>query len=292
VPEGHFVGLFRNLATLLFVLTIPIALVSTTVRFVFNEPRVYRYAIDEYGAVQASGINRSELIRAGAELRTYLNSDSGPLRIQVMQDNRTISLFNPRETTHLNDVRRLVGDLNKVQLASTLYVLVYVASVVLWSREVSLRALAVAMSMGSVLTLGVLGAAAALSTSGFDAAWLQFHEVFFSDNYKFNPLTDHMMQIFPQDFWQSIVFFVGVMIAAEASLILIGACIYLGATGHRSGRPRARRCGQRWPSRSISENFFDKVHKTDSRRRNPHETRCYNRRRERPRLRPLHRPPR
>jgi len=230
-------GVFRRLATLVFVLAIPIALVSSTARFVFNEPRVYRYSIDEFGAVQASGVPRSELIRATKELRTYLNSESGPLRIQVTTaDNRTGSLFNPREVTHLNDVRRLIGYLNNVQIISVLYVLVYIGAVVLWAREVSLRGMAVAIAAGSVLTLVGIGGAAVAASSGFDSAWLRFHEVFFTDNYKFNPLTDHLMQIFPSDFWQSIVFFVGVLIAAEAGLLLIGAGIYLGVTSHKPAR--------------------------------------------------------
>ena len=50
----------------LFILSIPVALFTTNIRFVANEPRVYRYAIDEYGAVGTTGIGRDELLKAGA----------------------------------------------------------------------------------------------------------------------------------------------------------------------------------------------------------------------------------
>jgi uncharacterized membrane protein len=94
--------------------------------------------------------------------------------------------------------------------------------------------MAMAIASGSLLTLAAIGGAAAATTSGFDQTWLRLHELLFTDDYKFNPVTDRLIQIFPADFWQSIVFFVGVLIAAEAGLLLIGAGIYLGVT---SGKP-------------------------------------------------------
>ena len=234
-------GALRNLATLVFVLALPVVLVTTTIRVVFNEPRIYTYAIDEYNAVQKTGIARSELVRAGEELRSYLNStdEDAELRIQVVQDNFATPLFNPRETSHLVDVRDRIIWMNRIQLIAALYVLSYMASVVLWSREVSLRGLAKATLVASLLTLVGTAAAGVMSASGFEVAWEQFHQVFFTDNYRFNPLTDHLIQIYPETFWANIVFFIGVMIVAEALLLLIGSVIYLGVTGHK--RQPARR---------------------------------------------------
>ena len=68
---------------------------------------------------------------------------------------------------------------------------------------------------------------------GFEGAWEQFHEIFFSDNYRFNPVVDHLIQIYPEAFWENIVFFIGMLIVAEALLLLIGSIIYLGVTGHK-----------------------------------------------------------
>ena len=60
-------GVFRTAATLLFILSIPVALVTANIRFMANEPRVYQYAIDEFDAVATTGIERDELIRAGRD---------------------------------------------------------------------------------------------------------------------------------------------------------------------------------------------------------------------------------
>src|ERR1043165_2598879 len=167
--RGFAVGVLRNLATLVFILAVPVVLVTTTIRVVFNEPRIYTYAVDEYNAVQTTGIARAELVRAGEELRDYLNSsnDDAQLRIQVVQDNIATPLFNPRETTHLQDVRDRIIWSNRMQLIAALYVLSYVAMAVLWSREVSTRGLAWATLVSSVLTLIGSGVLGAMSQTGF-----------------------------------------------------------------------------------------------------------------------------
>jgi integral membrane protein (TIGR01906 family) len=231
------VGAFRNLATILFILSIPIALVTTNIRFVANEERVYRYAIDGYDADLVTGISREELLRGGAELRRYFNNDQETLAIRVDQQGREVSLFNPRETSHLRDVKTRFQWMNRAQELSILYGLTYVAVVVLWAREVSLKRLAIQVAVGSALVLGGVVAAAAIGLSGFDQAWTNFHEVLFSGNWRFNTQTDRLIQMFPPDFWQTMVFFIGLMIVAEAALILIAAGVYLGVSSrHQPNR--------------------------------------------------------
>ena len=51
--------------------------------------------------------------------------------------------------------------------------------------------------------------------AGFDSAWEGFHRLIFSNDFwQLNPRTDHLIQIFPPAFWESIVFFIGVLIVA------------------------------------------------------------------------------
>jgi integral membrane protein (TIGR01906 family) len=228
------VGVFRFAATVLFILCIPVALVTTNIRFMANEPRVYRYAIDEFDAVSTTGIERNELIRAGAEIRDYFKNDQDTLLIEVTEDGREVSLFNARETVHMQDVKDRFQLANRVQEFSTMYVLAFIVVVVLWAREITPRELAVRVGGGSVLCLAVLGGIGAVGLSGFDQAWSDFHEVIFSNDFwQLNPATDHLIQMFPPDFWESIVFLVGTMVVAEAALLLLGAGLYLGASRHK-----------------------------------------------------------
>jgi integral membrane protein (TIGR01906 family) len=202
-----------------------------------NEPRVYRYAVVQFGAEQATGIERSELLRANDELRAYFNNGQDTVQIRVQQDGREVSLFNPRETTHLKDVKSLYRNLNRLQEFTLLYCLVYVAAVVLWAREVSLRGLALSVVAGGVVGLAALAVvtAAVVGLSGFDTAWDEAHQLVFSNElYRLNPLTDHLIQMFPPDFWSSITFFLGLLSAAEAAFLIVGALIYLGASARQA----------------------------------------------------------
>jgi integral membrane protein (TIGR01906 family) len=228
------VGVFRWVATLLFILCIPAALITTNIRFIANEPRVYRYAIDEFDAVATTGIARADLIRAGAEIRAYFNNDQETLLIEVTEDGRETSLFNARETLHMQDVKDRFELANRVQEFSLMYVLAYIVVVVLWAQEITPRELAVRVAGGCVLCLAGLGAVGAIGLSGFDDAWADFHRLIFSNDFwLLNPATDHLIQMFPPDFWESIVFFVGMMVVAEAALLLLGAGLYLGASRHK-----------------------------------------------------------
>jgi integral membrane protein (TIGR01906 family) len=112
-------------------------------------------------------------------------------------------------------------------------VLAYIVAVVLWAQEVSPRALAVQVAGGSVICLVALGAIGLVGIAGFDSAWEDFHKLMFSNDFwLLNPATDHLIQIFPPAFWQNIVFLVGLMIVAEAALLILGAGLYLGASRH------------------------------------------------------------
>jgi integral membrane protein (TIGR01906 family) len=89
--------------------------------------------------------------------------------------------------------------------------------------------------IGSLLTLGLIGIAAALGASGFDASWTRFHELLFSNDFwLLNPRTDHLIQMFPPAFWQNIVFFIGLLAAAQAGLLVLISGLYLGATHRRA----------------------------------------------------------
>jgi integral membrane protein (TIGR01906 family) len=230
-------GAIRILAAFVFILSIPVALVTSNIRFVANEERVYRYAIDEYDAVATTGIERDELVRASAQIRAYFNNNDETLMIRVQEDGREVSLFNERETAHMEDVKDRFRAVNKAMEFSVIYVIGYIAIVGLWSREVSLRGLAMQVAIGSALCVVAIGAIGAVGAAGFEGAWEDFHELMFSNDFwQLNPSRDHLIQMFPPPFWENIVFFVGTLILAESVLLVLGSLIYIGASRHQASR--------------------------------------------------------
>src|SRR5690349_20181334 len=72
--ETHM-GFIRSIATLAFIVALPIALVSTNIRLLANGPLTYRYAFDRYDAKSATGLSRADLDSTAGALRQYFNND-------------------------------------------------------------------------------------------------------------------------------------------------------------------------------------------------------------------------
>ncbi len=220
-------GLFRVLIIALFILAIPVALITTNIRIAVSEQRVYDYSIRTYGAAAASGIPEAELLKANGEIKRYLTEeDPGPLAIKV-RNSRGVSgpLFSAKETAHMGDVRDLVQVLFQVQVIAVAAVLTLaVMMLVIWPP----RALAMAALCGALLTGCILGAAAVVAASGFDSAWSEFHVLAFSNDFwQLDPDTDHLIQMFPEAFWQEITTLIVMATLLEALLIVGIAASYL-----------------------------------------------------------------
>jgi integral membrane protein (TIGR01906 family) len=169
---------------------------------------------------------------------TYFDDDSSTLRILVTQDGQEVSLFNARETEHMKDVKslmRVVFRLNEVSLA---IVLSYVVCVFIWARERPLRTLAVQSLAGVGVGVAVVAAIGAFALAGFDQAWTKFHEIVFNnDLWQLNPATDHLIQMFPEKFWEEATFFVAALTLIEVMAIVVVAVAYLVFARERVGAP-------------------------------------------------------
>ncbi len=221
-------GLFRSLTIGLFILAIPVALITTNVRFAASEQRVYDYSVRQYDAASASGIPQADLLRADGELVRYFKAgDPGPLRIEVQNNSgQRVPLFNARETAHLADVRDLFQLLFTVQTIAVAAVLTLaVLMLVLWP----VRALAAAALYGALLTFGLVGLTGLVAaTGGFDAAWDRFHTILFSNDFwRLNPASDHLIQMFPEAFWRDISLLIGAFTLLQALIISGAAAAYL-----------------------------------------------------------------
>ncbi len=213
-----------------FIVLVPVVLITTTIRVAISEQSIYDYSVKRYDAHLVSGIPEEELLRANGEIHQYLTGDYvGPLSIPVQfKDGTSGPLFSARETAHMADVRNLVRLVFTVQIAAIAAVLALaVVMLVMWPP----RALAAAGLYGSLLTGGVIAMGGLLVLTGFDAAWTQFHVIVFPNGFwQLNPRTDHLIQMFPEAFWERATIGVGGAIVFEATFIAAAAWLYLFLT--------------------------------------------------------------
>jgi len=224
-----------RIAAACFIVALPLFLITANVRILASDADYYKHGFRKYHADQVTGVSMADLDRSAGQIISYFEDDSDTLRIIVTQDGQEVSLFNARETAHMKDVKslmRLVFRLNEISLA---VVLTYVVCVFLWSREKPLRTLAVQSLAGVALGFTVILAVGAFALAGFDQAWTKFHEIAFSnDLWQLNPATDHLIQMFPEKFWEEATFFVAALTVGEALTIVIAASAYLLMTRKRA----------------------------------------------------------
>ncbi len=233
-------GFARSLATIIFIIALPVAIITTNVRLLMNAPLVYSYAFDRYNGEEATSLSRADLDSTGVALREYFNNDEPTFFHTVTVNGLTTSVFNARETQHMEDVKQLIVWVNQLQIVTVMFCVAYGIVFFCWSREGNLRELA-GQCLASLLVGGlIVGTIGAIAAVGFDAAFTRFHEIAFSnDLWLLNPRTDRLIQMFPEEFWRDATFMLGALCLMEAALVAAIAGIYLlstkGERRHRAG---------------------------------------------------------
>lgn len=215
----------RGLAAAVFVVSVPVALIGSNVRYLFGEQRLYDFSINRYDVEHEAGIPKSELLRGAGTVRQYLFNDDDYLRVQVTDSTgQSGPLFNPREVIHMRDVKVLVQRLFVAQQIAIAVALGYPALRMLAERREGARAvLRLAWLTGVGLNLAAIGFGVGAAL-GFDRLFEQFHLLSFSNDFwLLDPRRDHLVQMFPFEFWQiSAALLVGLTML-EAALLALGA---------------------------------------------------------------------
>ncbi|MBI2847292.1 MAG: TIGR01906 family membrane protein [Chloroflexi bacterium] len=205
----------KGIAIGLFVLAVPVFLVTTNVRWAFNEPRLYEYSIDRYGASARPEIARGELVRAARETIAYFNSPQEFLEVRVRIMGVERDLFNEREVAHMKDVKAMVRGVYLWQAVSLLYIVGFVFVRYLVDRRRILNILARVLLWGSLFTLALFFVVGVAFLVSFNSLWLLFHILSFSNTlWALDPQKDYLIIMFPGPFW-----FDAVMLVAGATIL-------------------------------------------------------------------------
>lgn len=214
----------------LFIICVPLLLLTSTIRLGVNSMRLYEYGFDRYGVSEDTGIDREQLGNVAKRLVDYFNFRlETPQTMVVIEGEEEIPLFQEddqnRELTHLADVRRLFQLNHRFQLASLAYIIIYSlmslrgkrSNLKRWKRG-RWQDLAKGVRNGCALALAliaVLGIASILVD--FEQLFVQFHHVVFDNPWWMS--SGYLPKLFPEQFWQDIAFLGTGVIAAEALLL-------------------------------------------------------------------------
>ncbi len=186
----------------LFIIAVPLFLITGSVTWAFNSPSLYNNGFEKYSISRVSGITDSDLRQVGAELRSYFNSGDEPLHIRTRILGKEQDLFNDREVAHMSDVKQLVRGVYILALASAVYLAIMVAIGFAVQRGRFIEPLAKRALWGGGMTLVLLVVFGIAALVGFDSVFSKFHQLSFANDFwLLDPRTDYLVRIFPQDFW-------------------------------------------------------------------------------------------
>ena len=198
------------ITSILFVICIPMLLLTTDLRFAANDIRLYEYGFNKYEVSAATGLDNEELLSVADQMVTYFNSDEEFLDIDI---------FNQRELTHLKDVKGLIQLAYRLQLASLAYIVAYVLINFALRRGAFWRDLARRLIWGSGATIAMLAVLGLWAVIDFDSLFLLFHLVSFSNElWQLSP-GDKLLLMFPQGFFNDAALFVAAAAIGEAIII-------------------------------------------------------------------------
>ncbi len=218
-------NIIRSTAKTLFILCLPLLLLSTSIGWAVNSLWLYEYGFAKYGISQTTGLAPAELDRAARGLISYFNSDEEIVNITVTKDGKAFALFNEREAVHLRDVKGLFWLDYRIMLGTSVFALGYALVSLFWWKD--RRRLARGLISSSILTMGIILLLGIGIAFDFDQLFLQFHLISFSnDMWMLDPSRDYLIMLFPGGFWFDVALFC-VLAAAAMALVLGGAGWYL-----------------------------------------------------------------
>jgi len=215
----------RTISRRLFIVFIPILLMSATLAWAFNSLWIYKNGFAKYDVGQPLGLSPAELDRSAQELIDYFNNTHQEfLDINVTYDTGdTAPLFDQADILHMKDVKGLVWVDYRLLLAAAIYTLVYIAASFVLNRRNGRHDLALGAEWGGGVTVALLCFLGMFAVISFNWFFTTFHEIFFPQgNWQFDE-GDHMITLFPYGFWSDVTLLVG--------LVTLGLAVVVGGLG-------------------------------------------------------------
>ena len=208
----------KIVAKWLFVICLPVLLLTASVTWAANSGWLYRYGFDKYDVGETTGLEKAELDKAADGLIGYFNSGDELIDITVVKDGEPFQLFNEREIGHLKDVKALFRQVYWLLLGTLLYGLVYTGlSLFVWKDK---KGIAQGLLYGGVLTLVLMAVLGIVIMADFDSFFYRFHLISFAnDLWMLNPATDYLIMLFPQGFWFDTALFCALTTALGALIL-------------------------------------------------------------------------
>jgi len=212
---------FGIVAKWLFILCLPVLLLTASIGWAANSLWLYEYGFYKYSIIQTPELAELDLDQVAIGLISYFNSDEEYMNLTVVKDGKP--LFNDDEIAHFKDVKGLIWLDYWVLLGTLIYALAYAGVSLFWRKD--RRQLAWGVVSGSGITLALMLALGIGIMLDFNQLFLQFHLLFFTN--EFWSAEGYMLLLFPGEFWYDAALFCALATAIGAVVLGGVAGVYL-----------------------------------------------------------------
>ncbi len=222
-------NIFRSIAKWVFIVLIPVFLLSGTIAWAFNSLWIYTCGFEKYAVSQDLGVSPAQLDKSAAELIAYFNNPAEKyLDINVTYDNGITSpLYDQADILHMEDVKSVVWLDYWLFVVSALYSAGYFTAMLIGKRNQKRQDLASGLKRGGIATIGLICFLGVFAVTSFDWFFTTFHEIFFPQgNWQF-PMGDHMITLFPDGFWSDVTLLVGLAALVLAVIVWVVGFMWL-----------------------------------------------------------------
>lgn len=164
--------LFR-IFTVLFVISIPLFLLTSNIRWVANDLDYWEKGFEKYDVSAETGFSEKELTDISEGLIRYFNTG---------EIDDTIYVFSDDEITHLRDVRGLIHLDYIIQWLTLGYIIIYILAGFVLRKKLFARPLAAALAAGGAAGIAAVALTAMAAAIDFDWLFTAFHRIFFTND--------------------------------------------------------------------------------------------------------------
>lgn len=216
--------ILRTAVFWLCIICIPLLLITSNIRFLVNEIKVYDYIIDNYYISEITGIDNTQLHQIYQHWIDYYNSRTESPQIEVTRNGQKFDLLSEKEIVHLQDVKHLMQLDYSVQIISLFIFLICAVFLILQEQgKQRWRQFLKTLLRGSILTGGLVIIVGILSLFFFDQLFVLFHRLSFTNEFWIlDPARDYLIMLFPGGFFYDIALFgFGIVVLQTVVLGLI-----------------------------------------------------------------------
>ncbi len=221
----HILGIA---ARWLFMLCLPVLLLTASISWAVNSHWLYNYGFQKYSVIQTPSLAEFDLEDIADELISYFNSDEEYISLIVVRDGESFRLFTAEEMIHFKDVKGLIWLDYWALLLTGIYVLAYAGVCLFWQRRRHWQRLAWGVVGGSGITLALMLLLGLGTMVGFRQLFYQFHLLFFSN--EFWSAEGYMLLLFREHFFLDTALFCGGIILGSAVILGGVAGVYIKKT--------------------------------------------------------------